>query len=96
MGMLLIQSIVLSDAKRWVPYMTGILYAIDAKISVLIKITVENGTTSAVSSGPDVVLEADVTEGMVRIEIDARIKRVPSRSPRACFSCHDSTANFIP
>lgn len=74
--------------------MTGILYAIDAKISVLIKITVENGTTSAVSSGPDVVLEADTTEGMVRIEMDAWMKRIPSRSLRVCYD--DSTANFTP
>jgi len=54
---------------------TGILYAIDAKIAVLIKITVEDGITSAVSRGADVVLEADVTEGMVRIEMDMWMER---------------------
>ena len=43
---------------------TGILYAIDAKFSILIKITAIGGPLS--SGGPDVDLEADVVEGPVR------------------------------
>ncbi len=48
---------------------TGILYAIDAKFSILIKITANGRPLS--SGGPDIELEADVVEGPVStVEID--------------------------
>lgn len=43
------------------------MYAIDAKFSILIKITAIGGPLS--SGGPDVDLEADVVEGPVRESI---------------------------
>ena len=47
---------------------TGILYyAIDAKISVLIKINATYGPIGPIATAPDVVLEADVTNGTVRM-----------------------------
>ena len=44
---------------------TGILYAIGAKISVLIKINATDGPIGPISTAPDVVLEADVTNDTV-------------------------------
>lgn len=49
---------------RCEPLSTGILYAIDAKFSILIKIMAVGGPLS--SGGPDMVLEADVVDGPVR------------------------------
>eukprot|EP00903_Cladosiphon_okamuranus_P014013 g13031.t1 len=59
---------------------TGIMYAIDAKFSILIKITATDGPTSSVmpstssaslsaSGGPTVLLEADVLEGPVPLTV---------------------------
>lgn len=45
---------------------TGIMYAIDAKFSILIKIMATDGPLTPVTSGgPTIVLEADVLEGPV-------------------------------
>lgn len=44
----------------------GILYAVDAKFSILLKIGAEGGVMS--SGGPDVELEADVVDGPVSTE----------------------------
>ncbi|CAM9249240.1 unnamed protein product, partial [Hapterophycus canaliculatus] len=46
---------------------TGIMYAIDAKYSILMRISAIGGTLS--SGGPSIVLEADVIDGPVPLEV---------------------------
>lgn len=49
----------------------GVLYAVDAKFSILMKISAVGGPLS--SGGPTIVLEADVADGPVSFTIDSDI-----------------------
>lgn len=52
-----------------VVYILGILYAVDAKFHILIKIYAPEGSIG--SSGPNVVLRADITTGPVRVALNS-------------------------
>lgn len=58
------------------PSSTGVLYAIDAKFSILMRISAVGGTLSG--GGPDVVLEADPLLGPVRQGLRRRIIAISS------------------
>lgn len=53
------------------------MYAIDAKYSILMRISAIGGAIS--SGGPSIVLEADVLEGPVRDNSDSRLLRLMTR-----------------